>query len=100
MRCEAILRVKIPDDALADAASVREEIISQFGELFAMEVGDPTLNELDFYEWYPSGRDRGAMMRLTLAPWRVDQAACWFTGVACAGGVQFQGISSSSLCAG
>ncbi len=50
MRCEAMLRVKIPDDALADAASVREEIISQFGELFAMEVGDPTLNELDFYE--------------------------------------------------
>lgn len=49
-RCEAILRVKIPDGALADAASVREEIISQFGELVAMEVGDPTANELDFYE--------------------------------------------------
>ena len=49
-RCEAILRVKVPDGALADAASVREEIISQLGELFAIEVGDPTANELDFYE--------------------------------------------------
>jgi hypothetical protein len=34
-RCEANLKAKIPDVMLSNAADVREEVLAQFGELFA-----------------------------------------------------------------
>ena len=49
-RCEANLRIKVPDGFLEDAASAREEIISQFSEMFADDLTDPAADELDFYE--------------------------------------------------
>lgn len=49
-RCEATLKAKIPDVALPNAADVREEIVSQFGELFATDGTEENLNDLDFFE--------------------------------------------------
>jgi hypothetical protein len=49
-RCEATLKAKIPDATLSNAADVREEIVSQFGELFATDGTEENLNDLDFFE--------------------------------------------------
>lgn len=49
-RCEANLLVKVPDGQLPEAASVREEILGQFSELFASDDHGAAPDELDFYE--------------------------------------------------
>jgi len=49
-RCETNLLVKVPDGQIPEAASLREEILGAFSELFASDgVGDAPV-ELDFYE--------------------------------------------------
>jgi len=49
-RCEANLFVKVPDGQLPEAASVREEILGKFSELFASDGHGAAPDELDFYE--------------------------------------------------
>lgn len=49
-RCEANLRVKIPDGYLPNAADIREEVLSRFSELFAADGADATQDELDYFE--------------------------------------------------
>ena len=49
-RCEATLLSKIPDNKLATAADVREEVLGQFGELFATDGTEENRNNLDFFE--------------------------------------------------
>ena len=46
LRCEIILQKKIPDSDLFDAASLRDEVLGQFGEMLA----NANPNELDFFE--------------------------------------------------
>lgn len=45
-RCEANLQVKVPDDGMPDAASLRQEILDELADLFVMDGS----GELDFYE--------------------------------------------------
>ncbi len=49
-RCESNLLVKVPDGQLPDAASIREEILGAFSELFASDGTTEVPDELDFYE--------------------------------------------------
>ena len=49
-RCEATLLSKIPDNKLPTAADVREEVLGQFGELFATDGTEENRNNLDYYE--------------------------------------------------
>lgn len=49
-RCEANLIVKVPDDQLPEAATVREDILGEFSELFASDGTGKDPDELDFYE--------------------------------------------------
>ena len=49
-RCEANLLIKVPDGQLPEAASLREEILCSFSELFASDGSGCNPNELDFYE--------------------------------------------------
>lgn len=49
-RCEANLLVKIPDGQLPEAATLREDILGAFSELFACDGTGDGLDELDFYE--------------------------------------------------
>lgn len=49
-RCEVNLIVKIPDGRLPDAASLREEVLGQFSELFAIDGLGEHRDYLDFYE--------------------------------------------------
>jgi DNA-directed RNA polymerase specialized sigma24 family protein len=49
-RCESNLFVSVPDDGLATAAHVREEILSQFGEMFAEDGLGDNPNRLDYFE--------------------------------------------------
>jgi len=49
-RCEAILCAKIPDDRFHNAAHLREEVLSEFSELFAIDLFDVNNNELDYFE--------------------------------------------------
>jgi len=49
-RCEAILRSKIPDNAMPDATTVREEILGELSLLFAQDGTGTHPNELDFFE--------------------------------------------------
>lgn len=49
-RCEANLLSKIPDGRLPDAASIREEVLGKFSELFASDGSGERPDELDFYE--------------------------------------------------
>lgn len=49
-RCETNLLVKVPDGQLPEAASLREEILGAFSELFAIDGTDDASDELDFYE--------------------------------------------------
>ena len=50
VRCEAILRAKIPDNALPTAADVREEVLGQFGELFVTDGTEENRDHLDCFE--------------------------------------------------
>ena len=49
-RCEANLLMKVPDGQLPEAASLREEILGAFSELFASDGSGENPNELNFYE--------------------------------------------------
>lgn len=49
-RCEANLIVKVPDGQLPEAATVREDILGEFSELFASDGAGMDPDELDFYE--------------------------------------------------
>lgn len=49
-RCEANLIVKVPDGQLPEAATVREDILGEFSELFACDGTGKNPDELDFYE--------------------------------------------------
>lgn len=49
-RCEANLIIKVPDGQLPEAATVREDILGEFSELFASDGAGTDPNELDFYE--------------------------------------------------
>jgi hypothetical protein len=49
-RCEANLLLKVPDGQMPDAASLREEILCSFSELFATDGSGDNPNELNFYE--------------------------------------------------
>lgn len=49
-RCEANLIVKVPDGQLPEAATVREDILGEFSELFASDGAGKDPDELDFYE--------------------------------------------------
>lgn len=49
-RCETNLLVKVPDGQLPEAASLREEILGAFSELFASDGSGDAPDELDFYE--------------------------------------------------
>lgn len=49
-RCETNLLVKVPDGPLPEAASLREDILGAFSELFASDGAGEHPDELDFYE--------------------------------------------------
>lgn len=49
-RCEANLLVKIPDGQLSSAASLREEALSLFSEMFATDGTEENPNDLDYFE--------------------------------------------------
>ena len=49
-RCEVNLIVKVPDGQLLEAATVREDILGEFSELFASDGTGKDPDELDFYE--------------------------------------------------
>jgi len=49
-RCEANLIVKVPDGQLPEAATVREDILGEFSEMFASDGTGQNPDELDFYE--------------------------------------------------
>ncbi len=48
-RCEAILKVKIRDADFANAGDLREEVLGEFSEMFALD-GAGGANELDYFE--------------------------------------------------
>lgn len=49
-RCEANLNGTLRDDRAPNAADLREEVLSQFAELFASDGTGEHLDELDFFE--------------------------------------------------
>lgn len=49
-RCETNLVFKVPDGQLPDAATIREDILGAFSELFASDGTGDDPDELDFYE--------------------------------------------------
>lgn len=49
-RCEANLCSKIPDDKYQNAAYLREEVLCEFAELFAVDSASENNEELDFFE--------------------------------------------------
>jgi len=49
-RCEANLLVKVPDDGVPDAATVRQEILENLTDLFVSDGTGDFPGELDFYE--------------------------------------------------
>jgi hypothetical protein len=49
-RCEAILFKRIHDKSRPNAAAIREEILGEFGVLFAEDGSGQNPDELDFYE--------------------------------------------------
>ena len=49
-RCEAVLNAKVPDGQIPDAASVRDEILAEFSELFVVDGLGECPDALDFYE--------------------------------------------------
>jgi len=49
-RCEAILRNKVPDGRLPNAAEIRENILGQFSLLFIEDGSGDCPDELDYFE--------------------------------------------------
>ena len=49
-RCEKILLAKVRDKELSNAAYVREEVLGQFGELFATDGTEENCDGLDYFE--------------------------------------------------
>ena len=49
-RCEKILLVKIPNKGRPSAAYIREEVLGQFAELFAIDGAKENSDRLDFFE--------------------------------------------------
>jgi hypothetical protein len=49
-RCEGTLLAKVRDDEIADAQSLRQEILDRLTELFALDGSADRTDELDFYE--------------------------------------------------
>lgn len=49
-RCEATLLAKIPNNAFLTAVDLREEVIGQFGELFATDGTEENRDKLDYFE--------------------------------------------------
>lgn len=49
-RCETNLLIKVPDGQIPGAASLRQDILGAFSELFASDGRGDNPNELDFYE--------------------------------------------------
>lgn len=49
-RCEKILLAKIRDTEHSNAAYVREEVLGQFGELFATDGTEENCDDLDYFE--------------------------------------------------
>lgn len=49
-RCEAILRVKVPDGGMPDAESLRQEILENLVDQFVEDWSGDYPDELDFYE--------------------------------------------------
>lgn len=49
-RCEANLLVKVSDDRMPDAASLRQEILDELTDLFARDTTSHGSDELDFFE--------------------------------------------------
>lgn len=49
-RCESVLRSAIPDNSLLNAVDIRQDILGDFGLLFAEDGSGDSSNELDFYE--------------------------------------------------
>jgi hypothetical protein len=49
-RCEANLLVRVPDGEMSDAASLRQEILDELTDLFALDASGDRPDELDFYE--------------------------------------------------
>lgn len=49
-RCEKTLLAKIPDNELPTAREVQEEVIGQFGELFATDGTQENRDDLDYFE--------------------------------------------------
>lgn len=49
-RCEARLRVRVQESAFRDAATVREEALGSFAEMFAADGQGDDSDELDFFE--------------------------------------------------
>lgn len=49
-RCKAILSAKIPDAELPNAADIREEVLGQFSELFAIDGTKEDRGDLDYFE--------------------------------------------------
>lgn len=50
MRCELILKKAIPDGSVRDAESVRQDILDQFSELFALVGSNYDATGIDFFE--------------------------------------------------
>ena len=50
LRCERILRAKIPVSIWPNAAELREEVLGQFGELIAVDCATEDASDLDYYE--------------------------------------------------
>jgi DNA-directed RNA polymerase specialized sigma24 family protein len=49
-RCEAILKSKVPDSRVANAADIREDILQEFALLLAKDSVGENPSELDFFE--------------------------------------------------
>lgn len=49
-RCEAVLRAKLPVASFPNAAALRDEVLSGFGELLASEGTGEVNDELDYFE--------------------------------------------------
>ena len=50
LRCETTLKKKIPDNEPSNAENLRDEILGQFGEMFASDGTGANPEELDIYE--------------------------------------------------
>lgn len=49
-RCEVTLRSKLPDSSVPNAAALRDDVLSEIGELLASEGAGAVNDELDYFE--------------------------------------------------